>query len=103
MMISRIKTGGRFRMLTALKEHRRIAVVICTLLFMSAEIATAQNPGPDRRIMLPARQREVPAATLSCSAEESKWWEELRQAGKAVQNSRGGKKELERFLKLLQD
>jgi TonB family protein len=49
-----------------------------------------------------ARGHEIPAATLPCSPEEAKWWEDLRAAGKAVQETRGDKKEKEKFLRLLQ-
>jgi len=49
-----------------------------------------------------ARGHEIPAATLPCTPDEAKWWEDLRAAGKAVQETRGGKKEREKFLQLLQ-
>ena len=45
--------------------------------------------------------REIPAATLPCTSEEAKWWEELRKAAHAVQESRG-RKERDKFLDLLQ-
>jgi TonB family protein len=49
-----------------------------------------------------ARRHEIPEATLPCTPAEAKWWEDLRAAGKAVQETRGGKKEKEKFLRLLQ-
>ena len=91
-------------MLISHQLHRHIGVVLCCLLFVLTEITLAQRPGgSDRRILLPARQREVPEATLSCTAEESKWWQELRQAAQAVQNNRRGKKEQQRFLRVFQE
>jgi TonB family protein len=68
--------------------------------------AMAQTPTESDRArkaaLQMARGHEIPAATLPCSLEEAKWWEDLRAAGKAVQETRGGKKEREKFLRLLQ-
>jgi TonB family protein len=49
-----------------------------------------------------ARRHEIPEATLPCTPAEAKWWEDLKVAGKAVEETRGGKKEREKFLRLLQ-
>lgn len=48
------------------------------------------------------RHNEIPEATLSCTPEEAKWWQDLRKAATAVRETRGGKKEKEKFLGLLQ-
>jgi TonB family protein len=68
--------------------------------------ALAQTPTESDRARKAALQmvrgHEIPAATLPCTPEETKWWEDLRAAGKAVQETRGGKKETEKFLRLLQ-
>jgi len=47
------------------------------------------------------RHREIPEATLPCSADESKWWKELRIAGEAVRSAMGDKKETKKFLGFL--
>ena len=68
--------------------------------------ALAQTPTESDRARKAALQmacgHEIPAATLPCTLDEAKWWEDLRAAGKAVQETRGGKKEREKFLQLLQ-
>ena len=47
-------------------------------------------------------RREIPAASLVCTPEEAKWWEELRTAGNTLRATRG-KKEKQRFMNLLQE
>jgi TonB family protein len=49
-----------------------------------------------------ARRHEVPEASLPCTPEEAKWWQDLRAAAKAVEETGGGKKEKQKFLDLLQ-
>src|SRR3979490_2146031 len=46
-------------------------------------------------------RREIPLATLSCTAEEEKGWSDRRSAGAAVRSTMGGKKETKKFLALL--
>jgi TonB family protein len=78
---------------------------ITLLLFMSG-ITLAQTPtGPDkgrRLVLVPPRNREIPRATLPCTPDEAKWWQDIQEAGKAVKNKRGGRKESQKFLDLLQ-
>lgn len=50
-----------------------------------------------------ARRHEIPEASLPCTPEEAKWWHDLRAAAKAVEETRGGKKEKQKFLDLLQE
>ena len=47
------------------------------------------------------RRREIPEATLPGTADEAKWWSQLRSAGAAVRSTMGGKKETKKFLALL--
>ena len=45
--------------------------------------------------------REMPEATIPCTADEAKWWAELRTAGAAVRETMGEEKETKKFLGLL--
>jgi TonB family protein len=84
----------------------RINCTCIALLLVCAGSAVAQtpnNPGSGRMIKLrPARDREIPNATQPSTPDEAKWWQDIQEAAKAVQNKRGGKKETQRFLDLLQ-
>jgi TonB family protein len=47
--------------------------------------------------------REIPDATPPYTPEEAKWWQDLQDAAKAVKKTRGGKKESQKFLDVLQE
>ena len=96
------------------RQHRisfQVIVVLFTLLFIlpfvlkgSALAQSATDSDRARKAALRMlHSREVPEATLPCTPEEAKWWQDLRKAAKAVQDTRGGKKEKEKFLGLLQE
>lgn len=83
-------------------SRRQIAVGMCCLLLVSVANTFAQQPGgSERRIMLGPRQREVPEASLPCTADETKWWQAVRETARSVLKSRGGKQETLRFQNLL--
>jgi len=92
------------------QKHRiscQVIVVLLVLPFVLIASALAQSPPESDRARKAAlnmlHQREVPEATLPCTPEEAKWWQNLRKAAKAVQDTRGGKREKEKFLGLLQE
>jgi TonB family protein len=86
-------------------RHHQIILAICCLLLASATTLTVgQQPiRSERRIMLPPRHREIPEASLPCTAEETKWWQALRETASSVLKSRGGKQETRRFQNLLME
>ena len=89
-------------MSTSHDRRRQIAEGMCWLLLVSVAATFAQQPsGSGRRIMLGPRQREVPEASLPCTADETSWWQALRETAKSVLKSRGGKRETLRFQNLL--
>ena len=45
--------------------------------------------------------RDIPEATLPSTPDATAWWQDLRAAGKAVSQSRGGKNEAERLVRLV--
>jgi len=83
-----------------------ISYTCIVLLLVCGGSELAQTPaesGSGRRILLrPQRDREIPDATLPCTPDEAKWWQDIQEAAKAVKNKRGGKKESQKFLDLLQ-
>ena len=88
-----------------MSQQHRISYVAIALLFFLSGSAAAQSrneSGLDRPLRL-VHQREIPEATLPCTPEEAKWWQNLREAASAVRDTRGGKKEKERFLALIQE
>jgi TonB family protein len=59
---------------------------------------------PDReekRALAALRRQEIPEATLPCSPDEAKWWEELRTAGDHVR--KGKDKAAEKFHQLIKE
>ena len=83
----------------------------CKILFLSLVITSgvfAQSPPPqtdseraEKMALEGLRRREIPEATLPCTADEIKWWKDLRSAGAAVRSTIGGQKETKKFLGLL--
>jgi TonB family protein len=45
--------------------------------------------------------RTIPAASLSCTSEEAKWWNAVRTTSEAVRRSRGNKTDRNKFAELL--
>jgi TonB family protein len=80
----------------------------CKILFLSLVItggafaqSTPSQTDSDRaekRAREGLRRREIPEATLPCTADEARWWSDLRSAGAAVRSTMGGKKETKKFL-----
>jgi TonB family protein len=82
-----------------------IACKSISILLVLTGGAVAQShpesaPQQQRVLVLRPPNREIPAASLDCTPEEAKWWNDLRNAGKAVQEKRG-RKERDKFLDLL--
>ena len=81
-------------------------ILLLSLMITGGAFAqsTQSQTGSDRaeKVALEAlHRREIPVATLPCTADESKWWGDLRIAGEAVRSTMGGKKETKKFLALL--
>lgn len=85
----------------------RMSCHVVVFLFVLAASALGQAPTDSEKARTAAlrmlHSREVPEATLPCTPEEARWWQDLRQAAKAVQDTRGGRKEKDKFLRLLQE
>jgi TonB family protein len=47
--------------------------------------------------------RDVPEASLPCTTDEAKWWNDLRMAAKAINPARAGKTETEKLMHLIKD
>lgn len=63
---------------------------------------TPQDPGREEKMALAAlRRQEIPEATLPCSPEEAKWWEEIRALSHKVRLGR--EKDGDKFLQLLKE
>jgi TonB family protein len=88
-----------------LQEHR-VVCSLALLFFLLAGTVVAQSPTDAERARKSALNmihgREVPEATLPCTPEEATWWDQLRKAAKAVQDTKGGRKEKEKYLALVQ-
>jgi TonB family protein len=83
------------------------ALIALILMFVVGTLAQTQSPTgttPSRRIILPSTaNREIPDATPPYTPEEAKWWQDLQATAKAVKKTRGGKKESQKFLEVLQE
>ncbi|MCU1266940.1 MAG: TonB family protein [Acidobacteria bacterium] len=86
-------------MLSSLKPHRLKAVL---LLFLAVGVVPIQSQTAKRAILQTSRNREIPDASLPCSPEEAKWWQDVQQAAKSVKKEKGRRKEAQVFLDLMQ-
>jgi hypothetical protein len=82
----------------------------CKILFLSlitGGVCAQSTPSQTdsdlaaKRALEGLRRREIPEATLPCTADETKWWSDLRSAGVAVRSTMRGNKETKKFLNLL--
>ena len=83
----------------------------CRILFLSLVITSgvfAQSTGSqtdsdraEKQALAGLRRREIPEASLPCTAYEARWWSDLRSASAAVRSTIGGRKETKKFLVLL--
>ena len=84
----------------------RINSTCIVLLLVCAVSAVAQTPTDSNRgkriLPGPLRNREIPDAIPPFTPDEARWWQDLQEAAKAVKKKRGGKKESQKFLDLLQ-
>jgi len=89
-----------------MSQQQRITCTAIALLFFLSGSAAAQSPTNSNqagRTIRLVHQRGVPEASLPCTPEEAKWWQNLREAASAVLDKRDGKKEKEKFLALIQE
>lgn len=85
-----------------------ISFALIALIFILSGGTFAQTqprpgPSPERRLGMRPGNRQIPDATPPYTPEEAKWWQDLREAAKAVEKTRGGKKESQKFLDVLQE
>jgi TonB family protein len=63
---------------------------------------TPQDPAREEKMALAAlRRQEIPEATLPCTPDELRWWDEIRALGNKVKKSRD--KNGDKFLQLLKE
>ena len=90
-----------------MKYNPRWFLVLVALLIsfgttVSAQVQIDLQPNKETENKPPRQTRwEMPEATLPCTPEVKKWWDELREAGNAVLNSRGKDKYKQKFAALL--
>lgn len=82
----------------------------CLLVFVVAAgsaVAFAQSQTDADRAAQQAvkalHTRDVPEASLPCSPDEAKWWNDLRMAAKAINPARAGKTETEKLMRLIKE
>jgi TonB family protein len=81
----------------------RLSVVVLFLVVGNAAALVPANPQTGgSRTPQSTRNREIPDASLPCTPEEAKWWQDLEQAAKAVKREKGRRKEAQAFLELMQ-
>jgi len=76
---------------------------LLTLSILLVIIDAGANAQTNDRYRILRAPREIPEASLPCSAAEDAWWKAVREAGTALRRSKGGKKELTRFTELLNE
>jgi TonB family protein len=86
----------------------KLAVCTClALAFLCSGTVFAQSQTDMDRATEQAlkalRARDIPEAELSRTTDEANWWKEVRDAGKAISEWRGGKKERDRFVRLIKE
>lgn len=87
----------------------RYSAGLLALSFFMAASALAQTPTPtdkeraEQAALGAVRSRDIPEATLPCTPEETKWWNDLRAAGKAIRPARAAKKQRDEFIRLIKE
>src|ERR1700752_3735126 len=90
------------------RNLRYAAGLLLVGLFMCANLAGQAPTQTDKEraeqeALRAARSRDVPEATLPCTPEETKWWNDLRVAGKAIRPARAAKKQRDEFVRLIKE
>lgn len=76
-------------------------VVICSAV-ACAQSQTDADPAAQQAIKA-VHARDIPAASLPCTADEAKWWNDLRAAAKAISPARAGKAETDKLRHLIKE
>jgi TonB family protein len=83
----------------------KICFILLVLGLIWSTSALAQTQTDQERAAEQAlralRSRDIPEASLSCTADEAKWWNELRAASKALRPARAAKKERGELIRLI--
>ena len=86
------------------------AFQICLLLALfvtgSAAVFGQAQTDADRASQTAVKalhSRDVPQASLPCTPDEAKWWNDLRAAAKAISPARAGKTETEKLMRLIKE
>jgi len=77
---------------------RRIVILFLGIACLLTAVAGSFSQTPRR----PWGTREIPDVTTASTADEAKWWQELKSAAEAVRDSHGDKKKVAKFQELLQ-
>jgi TonB family protein len=87
-------------------KFRNCTGLIALTLVMAGH-AFAQTPTDQDRAAQQAlsalRGRDLPEATLPCTPEEVKWWNDLRAATIAIRPARGAKKQKDELIRLIKE
>jgi TonB family protein len=90
-------------MFRALRIYTACAIVLLVWTGSAIAQSTTDRDNAAKQAVAALRRREVPEATLPCTPDEAKWWNDLRAAGKAVRGNRLSRKAKEKFLALLKE
>ena len=84
----------------------QICLVVSVMVAGTAAAFAQSQTDADRASQAAVKalhSRDVPPASLPCTADEAKWWEDLRTAAKAINPARAGKAETEKLVHLIKE
>lgn len=79
-----------------------LAVGVLGIADASAQTQTDEDRAAQQAIRA-LRSRDIPEATLPCTSEEARWWNDLRAAGKAIKGFQETRTETNKFVRLVKD
>jgi TonB family protein len=84
----------------------RLCLIVSLVSTCSVVIFAQSQTDADRAArdaVKAVHSRDIPEASLPCTPDEAKWWNDLRAAAKAISPARAGKTETEKLLRLIKE
>jgi len=84
----------------------QICLVVSLVVAGSTAVFAQSQTDADRASQAAVKalhSRDVPQASLPCTTDEAKWWDDLRIAAKAINQARAGKTETEKLMHLIKE
>lgn len=87
------------------RKFRASLIALVVVAYSSFAFAQSQTDADraSQTAIKALHSRDIPEASLPATQDESKWWNDLRLAAKAISPARAGKTEREKLLRLIKE